>query len=104
MLETSLPPVFMESILDSLNSPSVMALLFVAAVLLIAIDYIFATDWSCQVGYVCFSLGMFLALPMTPLPSLLAALAIWTMLVILHVLFFRTILENVDDELQTKDS
>lgn len=84
----------MDALLETCNSPYVIIGCFIAAVLLILIDYFFPTDWPCHVGYFCFASGLFFALPWALLPSLMAAISAWGILAVLHQLFFRTILEN----------
>lgn len=67
-----------------------MAILFGAAVVLILIDYFFPVDFPAYIGYLCFALGMFWALPFGPVPSLVGVVLIFALLLLLHrVLFSR---------------
>lgn len=88
----------MEAFLEAWNSTAVIYGLFVLAVVLVLIDLLFPTDWPCHLGYVCFSIGVFLVLPMTPAWSLALAVATWLVLLVLHFRFFRTYLENAEPE------
>ena len=71
-----------------------MEILFVAAVALILIDYFFPVDFAAYIGYLCFAAGMFFALPLGPVLSLIIAVAIWALLLALHRFFFSRVLTN----------
>lgn len=71
-----------------------MLIFFVAAVALILIDYFFPVDYPAYFGYLLFSLGMFWAVPFGPLLSLVCVLAIFALLLVLHLVWFRRFLTN----------
>ena len=94
----------MEAFLEAWNSTAVIYGLFVLSVVLVLIDLLFPTDWPCHLGYVCFSIGMFLVLPMTPVWSLALAIGTWLALLLLHFRFFRTFLLNAESEAEAGDA
>ena len=74
-----------------------MEVLFVLAVVLILIDYFFATDVPAHFGYFCFAAAMFLVASFKPFPlrdCLIIAVVIWISLAVLHQTWFRHYLEN----------
>ena len=84
----------MNNLVLTLVNWHVMEILFVLAIVLILIDYFFPVDYPAYIGYLCFAAGMFFALPFTVLPSLLAALGIWILLLVLHRVWFTRFLTN----------
>ena len=84
----------MDDLLLTLADWHVMELLFGLSVVLILIDYFFPVDYPAYIGYLCFALGMFFALPFTVLPSALMSLGIWVGLLLLHRVWFSRYLTN----------
>lgn len=84
----------MNDLLMNLSIYPVMELAFALAVVLVLIDYLFPVDYPAFIGYLCFAVGGFFALPWTWGPSLAAAVAIWALLLVLHRLWFTRFLTN----------
>lgn len=84
----------MTDLLLRLSSYPLMEAFFVAAVVLVLVDYFFPVDWAAYLGYLCFALGMLWAVPFGPLGSLVVALVIWVLLLILHKVWFSRFLTN----------
>jgi membrane protein implicated in regulation of membrane protease activity len=76
----------------------VMEWLFVAAVVLILIDYYFPVDYPAYLGYLCFAGGMFFALPLPVVPSALIAVAIFVICLLLHWFWFSKYLTNAQED------
>lgn len=93
----------LNEILLTVNSISVAgfgapAILSILGGLLILADYYFDTDIPAHVGYVCFALTAFLMGPPTLRESFLVGLLVWSMLLNLHFMFLREILERDIEE------
>lgn len=84
----------MTDLLLRLSSYPLMEVFLIAAVVLVLVDYFFPVDWAAYVGYLCFALGMFWAVPFGPVGSLVTALVLWVLLLILHKLWFSRFLTN----------
>jgi membrane protein implicated in regulation of membrane protease activity len=84
--------------LTNLPTVPVMTGLFIAAVALILIDYFFPVDFPAYIGYLCFSAGMFFALPLAFVPSLIAAIVIFLLLLFFHVQLFSQYLTNAQQD------
>lgn len=84
----------MADFLLRLSDFPLMEIFFVAAVALILIDYLFPVDWAAYLGYLCFALGMFWAVPFGPWTSLLVSLLAWLVLLLLHRVWFSRFLTN----------
>jgi membrane protein implicated in regulation of membrane protease activity len=80
--------------LANLPTVPVMTGLFIAAVALILIDYFFPVDFPAYIGYLCFAAGMFFALPLPLLASLITAIIIFIVLLFFHVRLFSHYLTN----------
>lgn len=88
----------MTDFLMSIADWPVMEVLFVAAVVLVLIDYFFPVDFPAYFGYLCFAGGMFFALPYGLNPSIVIALLIFALLLTLHKLWFTKFLTNAYDQ------
>ncbi len=84
--------------LINLPTVPVMIGLFIASVVLILIDYFFPVDFPAYIGYLCFAAGMFFALPLTFMPSLVVAIAIFLVLLFFHVRLFSQYLTNAQQD------
>ncbi len=84
----------MTELLVRLAGNPVMEVLFVLAVVLVLIDYFFPVDYPAFIGYLCFALGVFFAVPWRSGPSLVAAIASWALLLVLHRVWFTRFLTN----------
>jgi membrane protein implicated in regulation of membrane protease activity len=94
----------MPDFLANLPTVPVMTGLFIAAVVLILIDYFFPVDFPAYIGYLCFSAGMFFALPLTFIPSLIAAIVIFFLLLFFHVQLFSQYLTNAQQDAARRNS
>ncbi|MGB6044159.1 MAG: hypothetical protein WBF93_13450 [Pirellulales bacterium] len=74
-----------------------MEILFALAVVLILIDYFFPVDYPAYLGYFCFGAGVFFAMPMYVVPSLLIGLAVFIVFLLLHWFWFSKYLDNAPD-------
>ena len=74
----------MTELLIRLAGYPVMEILFALAVVLVLIDYFFPVDYPAFIGYLCFALGVFFAAPWRWGLSLVAAVATWALLLVLH--------------------
>jgi membrane protein implicated in regulation of membrane protease activity len=88
--------------LANLPTVPVMTGLFVAAVALILIDYFFPVDFPAYIGYLCFAAGMFFALPLTFLPSLIVAIVIFLLLLFFHFTLFSQYLTNAQQDAKAR--
>jgi membrane protein implicated in regulation of membrane protease activity len=84
--------------LANLPTVPVMTGLFIASVALILIDYFFPVDFPAYIGYLCFAAGMFFALPLTFVPSLIIAIVIFLLLLFFHVRLFSQYLTNAQQD------
>lgn len=84
----------MEEFLLFLNQPLVLVILFVGAIVLVLIDYLFPVDWPAYVGYVLFALFIGATAPVSPLLSLLAMVAVVSLMLTLHKAIFSKYLTN----------
>ena len=84
----------MTELLIRLAGYPVMEILFVLAVVLVLIDYFFPVDYPAFIGYLCFALGVFFAAPWRWGLSLVAAVATWALLLVLHRFWFARFLTN----------
>lgn len=84
----------MNDVLMGLSSYPLMETAFVAAVVLVLIDYLFPVDYPAFIGYLCFAVGVFFALPWTWLPSLAGAAVTFGLLLLLHRVWFTRFLTN----------
>ncbi len=84
----------MEAMLVRLWAAHVPELLFVAAVVLVLIDYFFPVDYPAFLGYVCFAAGMFFVLPFGIGGSTACAALIFVGLLLLHRVWFSRFLTN----------
>lgn len=85
--------------LDAYNAPLILA---IVGGLLILADYYFDTDVPAHFGYACFGLAAFIMGPATLRESLLIGVLVWSMLLNLHFMFLRAILErDVTEPAQT---
>ncbi|MDH3744148.1 MAG: hypothetical protein OES47_03490 [Acidobacteriota bacterium] len=75
-----------------------MEILFGLAIVLVLIDYFFPVDLPAYFGYLCFAGGVFFALPLTAVPSLLVALAVFAVLLLFHKVWFSKYLTNAFDK------
>ena len=71
-----------------------MEVLFTLAVALILIDYFFPVDYPAFLGYLCLAGGIYFALPLPAVPSLLLGLSVWVILLLLHQFCFSKYLTN----------
>jgi membrane protein implicated in regulation of membrane protease activity len=94
----------MPDFLANLPTVPVMTGLFIAAVALILIDYFFPVDFPAYLGYLCFAAGMFFALPLTFIPSLIAAVVIFVVLLIFHFTLFSQYLTNAQQDAARRNS
>jgi membrane protein implicated in regulation of membrane protease activity len=85
--------------LANLPTVPVMTGLFIASVALILID-----DFPAYLGYLCFAAGMFFALPLTVVPSLIAAAVIFLLLLFFHVRLFSKYLTNAQGRYKDRDA
>jgi membrane protein implicated in regulation of membrane protease activity len=90
--------------LANLPTVPVMTGLFIASVALILIDYFFPVDFPAYLGYLCFAAGMFFALPLTVVPSLIAAAVIFLLLLFFHVRLFSKYLTNAQGRYKDRDA
>lgn len=88
--------------LANLPTIPVMTGLFIAAVVLILIDYFFPVDFPAYIGYLCFAAGMFFALPLTFVPSLIVAIVIFLLLLFFHVRLFSQYLTNAQQDARAR--
>lgn len=84
----------MTNLLMNLSNYPVMETAFALAVILVLVDYLFPVDYPAFIGYLCFAVGVFFAAPWAWGPSLLAAVATWALLLVLHRLWFTRFLTN----------
>lgn len=84
----------MTDLLITLSNYPVMEIAFALAVILVLVDYLFPVDYPAFIGYLCFAIGVFFALPWTWGPSLAVALVTWVLLLVLHRLWFTRFLTN----------
>jgi membrane protein implicated in regulation of membrane protease activity len=94
----------MPDFLANLPIVPVMTGLFIAAVALILIDYFFPVDFPAYIGYLCFAAGMFFALPLTFIPSLIAAIVIFIVLLFFHFALFSQYLSNAQQDAARRNS
>jgi membrane protein implicated in regulation of membrane protease activity len=94
----------MPDFIANLPTVPVMTGLFIAAVALILIDYFFPVDFPAYLGYLCFAAGMFFALPLTFIPSLIAAVVIFVVLLIFHFTLFSQYLTNAQQDAARRNS
>ena len=78
-------------VLNTYHAPMVLAVL---GGLLILADYYFDTDVPAHFGYAAFGVAAFLMGPATVRESLLVGMLVWSMLLNLHFMFLRTVLER----------
>ena len=74
-----------------------MPLLFIAAVVLILVDYFFPVDFPAYLGYLAFAAGMFWAFPLGPTLSLVASILLFLALLALHRVWFSRYLTNAQE-------
>ena len=92
----------LNNLLITLNSYHAPVVLAVMGGLLILADYYFDTDVPAHFGYVCFAFAAFLMGPATFRESFLVGLLAWSMLLNLHFMFLRELLErDVSESPQT---
>ena len=84
----------MATFLATLPALTVMTVLFIAAVILILIDYFFPVDYPAYLGYACFALGAFFVFPFGVSLSMFASLVVFAVLLTLHMLWFSRYLTN----------
>lgn len=84
----------MNDILLTLHAYHAPAVLAVLGGLLILADYYFDTDVPAHFGYACFAFAAFLIGPSTFRESLLVGTLVWSMLLNLHFMFLRDVLER----------
>ena len=84
----------MEEFLLVLNQPVVLWSLFGGAIALILIDYLFPVDWPAYIGYVLFALFVGATANIPQAWSLVAMLAVFVLLLILHKAVFSKFLTN----------
>ena len=77
-----------------------MEILFVAGIALILIDYFFPVDLPAYFGYLCFAGGVFFALPLSAIPSLVIAVVAWLVLLFLHKIWFSKYLTNAHQRVE----
>jgi membrane protein implicated in regulation of membrane protease activity len=94
----------MPEFIANLPTVPVMTGLFIAAVALILIDYFFPVDFPAYLGYLCFAAGMFFTLPLTFIPSLIAAAVIFTLLLVFHFTLFSQYLTNAQQDAAKRNS
>lgn len=94
----------MPDFIANLPTVPVMTGLFIAAVAFILIDYFFPVNFPAYLGYLCFAGGMFFALPLTFLPSVIAAVVIFIVLLIFHFTLFSQYLSNVQEDAARRNS
>ena len=83
--------------IDALQAMHATEVLCAAAVVLLLIDYFFATDGPAQFGYFCLAAATFFIAyraSWSPLGCLLVFVACWVLLAILHRLVFYRFLSN----------
>lgn len=90
--------------LANLPTVPVMTGLFIASVALILIDYFFPVDFPAYLGYLCFAAGMFFALPLTFIPSLIISIVIFIVLLIFHFALFSKYLTNAQQDAARRNS
>jgi membrane protein implicated in regulation of membrane protease activity len=88
--------------LANLPTVPVMIGLFIASVALILIDYFFPVDFPAYIGYLCFAAGMFFALPLTFIPSLIVAIVIFLLLLFFHFALFSQYLTNAQQDARAR--
>ena len=84
----------LNDLLLTLNSYHAPAVLAVLGGLLLLADYFFDTDVPAHFGYACFGFAAFLMGPATFRESLLIGVLVWSMLLNLHFMFLREVLER----------
>jgi|GEM_PF-4154070 len=95
------------NLLITLNNYSVMGfpldellpyIFGLVGVLCILADWLFDTDIPAHFGYLCFGIMGFLICPSNFRESLLIGLLVWSLLLNMHFMFLREILERDPDE------
>ncbi|MGL4611270.1 MAG: hypothetical protein ACRCYY_16615 [Trueperaceae bacterium] len=84
----------MADFLTNLPTVTIMTWLFIASIALILIDYFFPVDFPAYLGYVCFAAGMFFALPLSFIASLITAIVIFFVMLFFHNRLFSQYLTN----------
>ncbi len=85
----------MNELLLFLNQPVVLWSLFVGAILLILVDYLFPVDWPAYFGYLMFAVFIGATVPLNPLFSLLAIVVVFALMLTLHKAIFAKYLTNL---------
>ncbi len=91
--------VALNELLITLNDYYAPAILAIVGGLLILADYYFDTDVPAHFGYACFAFAAFLMGPATFRESLLIGMLVWSMLLNLHFMFLRALLERDPDDI-----
>lgn len=87
----------MTDFLLTLRNYYIVEILFIAAVLLILIDYFFPVDFAAYIGYFCFAAGIFFVAPFGMAFSLVLGVATFAILLLLHRVLFSRYLTNATD-------
>lgn len=87
-------PVAFNELLLKLNDMHAPAILAILGGLLILADYYFDTDVPAHIGYVSFGLCAFLLGPASFRESFLVGLLVWSLLLNVHFMLLREILER----------
>ena len=84
----------MEDLLLFLNQPLVLWSLFGGAIGLVLIDYLFPVDWPAYFGYALFGIFVGATVPLSAMMSLVAMVAVFCLMLVLHKLIFSRYLTN----------
>ena len=76
------------------NDPQIIVGLFVGAIVLVQIDYLFPVDWPAHIAYLMFGVGMFLVVHFSLVMSTAVGLGVWIGLEVMHNLVFHRFLTN----------
>jgi hypothetical protein len=87
----------MTELLMDLAPWTLMEISAIAVVVLVLIEHFFPVDFPAYIGYLCFALAMVFGVPLGFMPSVLAALGIWLVLLFLHNLWFIHFITNPRD-------